>query len=271
MGISEQNNNLDELDFSAFKRKVKMFCGIDLEAYKRPQMERRIRANMDKCGARSFTDYFSSMQKNSQLMDEFIDRVTINVSEAFRNPEQFDVLRNKVLPELLSKFGNLTIWSAGCSCGAETYTLAILLDEISPKGRHSILGSDIDDRMLARSSKGIYYPHEMRAVTKERAQKYFDILPDGSYQVKSFLKKNITFKKHDMLTDRFPGRNALIVCRNVVIYFTDETKRILYTNFYNSLLPGGFLFVGGTERIANHDSIGFENKIPFFYRKPQGN
>lgn len=271
MERSEQQQNPSEQDFVSFKRKVKLFCGLDLEAYKRPQMERRIRANMDKCGAKTFIDYFSLMQKNSQLFDEFMDRVTINVSEVFRNPEQFDVLRNKVLPELVSKFGNLSIWSAGCSCGAETYTLAIILDEIAPKGRHTILGTDIDERMLERAAKGIYYPHEMKAVTRERIVKYFDLLPDGNYQVKSSLKKNISFKKHDMLRDRFPARNALVVCRNVVIYFTDETKNVLYSGFFGSLSSSGYLFVGGTERIANYDDIGFENKIPFFYRKPVGN
>ena len=271
MELSGQQTNPSEVDFVSFKRKIKLFCGLDLEAYKRPQMERRIRANMDKCGAKSFTDYFALMQKNNQLFDEFMDRVTINVSEVFRNPEQFDVLKNKVLPELVSKFGNLTIWSAGCSCGAEIYTLAILLDEVAPNRRHTILGTDIDERMLERAASGIYFPHEMKAVSKERISKYFDVHPDGNYQVKASLKKNISFKKHDMLRDPFPARNALVVCRNVVIYFTDETKKVLYSGFFDSLSSGGYLFVGGTERISNYDDIGFENKIPFFYRKPLGN
>lgn len=258
-----------EQDFSFFKRKVKLSYGIDLDAYKRQQMERRIKANIDKCGAQSFTQYLALMQKDRKLLDEFIDRVTINVTEAFRNPDQFNVLVNRVMPDLLDRFPNMNIWSAGCSCGAETYTLAIIMDELAPNGRHNIIGTDIDDRMLARAERGIYYPHEVKAVSQERLRKYFDQLPDGNYQVKPVLKKNTRFRKQDMLRDRFGSDYSLILCRNVVIYFTDETKDRLYRRFYDSLADGGYLFVGGTERISEYKDMGFESRIPFFYRKPE--
>jgi len=267
---SDSVNQLTELDFASFKRKVKLAYSLDLDAYKRPQMERRLRANMDRCGANTFQHYYTLMQKDESLRDEFLDRVTINVSELFRNPDQFETLRTRVLPELLEQKKDLSIWSAGCSYGAEPYTLAVLLDEAAPQGRHSILATDIDDKMLARAQKGIFQEAEMRGVTKTRLTKYFDSTDNG-YVAKDVLKKLIRFRKHNMLEDRFQIGFELMLCRNVVIYFTDETKAALYERFFASLKPGGYLFVGGTERIANYREIGFESNIPFFYRKPYRN
>lgn len=265
--MSLHQNAADELDFSAFKRKVKMLYGLDLEAYKRPQMERRLRANMDKCGASTFTEYLKLMQHDSSLENEFLDRVTINVSELFRNPEQFETLAKRVLPELLQNKPNLSIWSAGCSYGAEPYSLAMLLDEIAPKGRHTILATDIDDRMLARAQAGVFQEHEMRNVSQARLRKYFVPGPKG-YTASAALKKWLTFQKHNLLESRFKTGFDLVLCRNVVIYFTDETKTGLYRRFFESMSPGGYLFVGGTERINDAARIGFESRIPFFYRKP---
>lgn len=223
---------------------------------------------MEQCGARSFQHYYALMETDRELLEHFLDRVTINVSELFRNPEQFEVLRARVLPELLESRGELGIWSAGCSYGAEPYSLAILLAELSPDGRHSILGTDMDDKMLARARDGVFGKQDVRGVSKARLSKYFERTQEEGYKAKSLLKDMISFRRHNLLTDRFRTGFDLILCRNVVIYFTDEAKSVLYRRFYGSLRPGGHLFVGGTERIAHHNDIGFENTIPFFYRKP---
>ena len=264
----EREEILADLDYNMFKRKVKASYGLDLDAYKRPQMERRLRATMERCGATTFQKYFTLMQQSKPLLDEFLDRVTINVSEMFRNPEHFDVLRKHVLPALLERHDRLKVWSAGCSCGAEAYTVAVLLDELAPKGRHSILATDIDDRMLERARAGVYEEHEIRSVSATRLAKYFEE-NGGRWRVKDELKRMITFSKHDLLKDAFSTGFDLILCRNVVIYFTDEAKAVLYQKFYRSLAPGGYLFVGGTERVAGSAEIGYESTFPFFYRKPE--
>lgn len=261
---------LVDLDFEAFKRKVRLAYGIDLNAYKRQQMERRLRSNMTRCGAANFQQYYSAMQKDDSLRDDFMDRITINVSELFRNPEQFETLRTEVLPDLLARNRNISIWSAGCSYGAEPYTLAILLAELSPAGHHKIVATDIDDKMLARARAGVFQEHEIHNVSKARLLRYFDRQDDG-YAAKPVLKSMITFKKHNLLEDRFDAGFHLILCRNVVIYFTDETKSTLYERFFKSLQPGGCLFVGGTERISDYVRLGFANQRPFFYSKPQLN
>lgn len=264
---TDSSSGLAELDYSAFKRKVKLAYGLDLEAYKRTQMERRLRATMERCGANTFQQYFGMIQDSKALLDEFLDRVTINVSELFRNPEHFEVLRRTVLPELLRRTPDLRVWSAGCSCGAEAYTLAILLEETGQSGKHSILATDIDDRMLARAREGLYQEHEVRNISGPRLAKYFERTQSG-WKAGDGLKALISFQKHDMLKDAFRFGFDLIVCRNVVIYFTDEAKSALYQRFYRSLKPSGYLFVGGTERIAGCSEIGYENPFPFFYKKP---
>ena len=265
-----QQDMMSDMDFTIFKRKVKATYGLDLEAYKRPQMERRLRANMEKCGAATFQQYYTLMQRSRPLADDFLDRVTINVSELFRNPDQFEILRTRILPELLRERAALTVWSAGCSYGAEAYTLSVLLQEAAPGERHSILATDIDDRMLARAKAGVFQEQEVRNVSRAHLMRYFDKAPDA-YAAKEQLKAPISFQKHNLLESRFKTGFELIVCRNVVIYFTDETKSALYRRFYDSLRPGGYLFVGGTERISDSNEIGFECKIPFFYKKPHKN
>lgn len=265
---THESGALADLDFNSFKRKVKASWGLDLDAYKRAQMERRLRATMESCGARSFQHYYSLLKTSKSLLDEFLDRVTINVSEFFRNPEHFEVLRLRVLPKLLERSAGLRVWSAGCSCGAEAYTVAILLHELAPGGGHRVLATDIDDRMLARARQGVYQDHELRSATGARLSKYFDRTSDG-YRVTDEPRRLVRFKKHDLLREPFEAGFDLVLCRNVVIYFTDEAKAGLYGRFYQSLRPGGFLFVGGTERVAGFSDIGYESSYPFFYRKPE--
>ncbi len=265
--MQQSQKAFDNLDFELFKRKVKTAYGIDLSAYKRQQMERRLRSSMQAHNVSTFQQYYSVLQSDRVSLDRFLDRITINVSELFRNPDLFEVLRTAVLPDLLQHSRDLSVWSAGCSCGAEAYTIAIILDELAPGGRHRILATDIDDKMLARCSEGVYQDHEMRNVSRARMLKYFDKHPQG-HIARSVVRQHIVCKKHNLLEDRFEHGYDLILCRNVVIYFTEEAKAGLYRRFYQALRPGGFLFMGGTERISRHADIGFENHLPFFYRRP---
>jgi len=259
---------MSEADFAIFKRRVRESFNIDLDAYKRPQMERRLRGNMEKCGATTFTEYYRMMSRNSSLAEEFLDRVTINVSELFRNPDLFETLRTRVLPEVTAKRSRVSIWSAGCSYGAEPYSVATLVDEAGLAGRCRLLATDIDDKMLENARKGVFSRQDMRNVTPARIARYFSA--DGlDYQAKPTLRSLIEFRKHDLLRDPFGVGNDLILCRNVVIYFTPEAKDVLYRKFFDALRPGGYLFVGGTERISDSKSIGFESACPFFYQKPE--
>ncbi|GFR36126.1 hypothetical protein TCEA9_19380 [Thermobrachium celere] len=179
-------------------------------------------------------------------------------------------MKKKIKEHLNPEKNTLKIWSAACSIGAEPYTLAIILDKITPNKKHNILATDIDQTVLEQAKQGIYNKNEVKNVDDDLLKKYFIQVQD-KYQIIDEIKKRVIFKKHDLIMDSYETGFDLIVCRNVVIYFTQETKNEIYRKFYTSLKPGGLLFVGATESIYNYRELGFEKASTFIYRKPGGN
>ena len=260
---------MDDKDWEIFKKKLNVKTGIDLQLYKEPQMRRRIGNLVQRSEFKTFTDYFDNVVKNKDTFAEFIEYLTINVSEFFRNPDTFDIVEKDVIPYLLKRSPKMSIWSAGCSIGAEPYTLSIIMKELTPNTRHRILASDLDIDILAKARAGVYTEAEIKAMRADRKTKYFTKTADGRFAVKPEIKSAVEFKRHNLLKDPFETGFDLILCRNVVIYFTDEAKDQLYANFFKSLKPGGILFVGATEAILNYRKLGYVSYKPFFYQKPE--
>lgn len=260
---------MDAKDWDLFKQKLKTKTGIDLDLYKEPQMKRRIGNLVSRGGYDSYATYFDYVSMDKERFASFIEYLTINVSEFFRTPNHFSKLEDDIIPYLLSKSPKLNIWSAGCSIGAEPYSLAMIFKEKTPHTKQRILASDLDIEILAKAKKGVYNMNELKAVPKERLDKYFDKLADGTFAVKAEIKSYVEFKRHNLLKDSFEKGFDLILCRNVVIYFTEEAKDKLYTNFFQSLKPGGILFVGATEAILNSRQLGYKTYQPFFYQRPE--
>ena len=253
-------------DYLGFIHNINKSTGIDLSQYKEAQMKRRLTTLRVKNGFNSFADFFTAMMKDKALFYEFLDRMTINVSEFWRNPNRWEVLRDVILPELQQGSRRLKVWSAACSTGEEPYTLAMILADKEILGQTGILATDIDDGALAKAKQGIYLERSLKDVPKDVAQRYFT--PEGHvYKVSESLKKNIDFRKQNLLLDKFDDGFDLIICRNVMIYFTEEAKSKLYQKFSNSLRPGGYLFVGSTEQIFTPSQYNFESTETFFYRK----
>lgn len=261
-------DNMDERDWSTFKQKLNAKAGIDLDLYKEAQMKRRINNLVMRKGFKGFTEYFDFVVKDKDEFASFIEYLTINVSEFFRTPEKFSELETTIIPELLKRSSKLNIWSAGCSIGAEPYSLAMILAEKTPGARHRILASDLDVDILEKAKEGIYTENELKAISLGRKQKYFTKNENNKYVVSPDIKAKIEFRRHNLLKDPFESNFDLILCRNVVIYFTEEAKDKLYRNFFQALKPGGILFVGGTEAVLNYRDMGYENHRPFFYRRP---
>ncbi|MEG6584305.1 CheR family methyltransferase [Dendrosporobacter sp. 1207_IL3150] len=257
----------DEKDWEIFKQKFNAKSGINLNDYKPTQMQRRITNLMTRHGVKNYAGFFELIDRSPQLYKDFVDYLTINVTEFFRTPEKFVELEKKVLPELLAKSPKLNIWSAGCSIGAEPYSLAIILNELTPSVKHRILASDLDIEILAKAKQGVYTANEFKNIPQNREQKYFKQV-QTNYVISEDIKSRVEFKRHNLLMDKFETGFDLILCRNVVIYFTEEAKDNLYRRFFAALKPGGVLFVGGTEAILNFRDIGFQSYVPFFYRKP---
>lgn len=256
-------------EYAYFIGQVRSHTGIDLSQYKQGQMERRIRSMAERVKVATLLDYWKLLSRDEKALADFLDRVTINVSELFRNPEKFEELRQYVLPELLRSRAGLNIWSAGCSYGAEAYSLRILLAQLSASLTHRILASDIDIRILARAREGLFTPEDMRNVPEALQRKYFTRDGEG-FRVMAAIRQGVEFQRQDLLKDRFPTGMDLILCRNVVIYFTEAAKATLFERFYQALRPGGYLLVGNTERIHGARDIGFTAPRAFFYQRPEG-
>lgn len=253
--------------YELFLEHLRKYLDLDLTGYKRPQMERRINTLMRTLNIGGYEQFIEILGGDKALFARFVNHVTINVSEFFRNPIQWQILEDQHLPMLLAQNPNLKIWSAGCSTGEECYTMAMILAEKAPRGQHAIFATDVDNQVLAKAQAGIYTAKIASGIPRGLLQKYFTMSGDG-YQAKQELKKIITFKHHNLLRDPFPEQMDLIICRNVVIYFTEETKSILYYKFFRALRSKGILFTGSTEQIIQSREIGFESGGVFFYQRP---
>lgn len=253
-------------EYLDFIKQIKKLTGIDLSLYKEAQMKRRLISLYEKKGYQSFSGYYKAIEKESKLLNEFLDRMTINVSEFYRNAKRWEVLEKKILPRLLNSSRKLKIWSAACSTGEEPYTIAMVLSNLVPLSQIEVLATDIDENVLARAKLGIYPGRSLGEVPAHMKTKYFS--EDGDfYKVANEIKRTVTFKKHNLLADRFDSKFDLIVCRNVLIYFTEEAKNTLYNKFSDSLKEGGVFFVGSTEQIFNPSAYHFDTEDTFFYKK----
>lgn len=253
-------------DYEQFINQVKMKTGIDLALYKEAQMKRRLTSLYEKKGYSSFQEYFQALSRDQQLLNEFLDRITINVSEFYRNYKRWEVLEKKILPKILQRNKKPKIWSAACSTGEEPYTLAMILSMFMPLSDIRIVATDIDENVIARAKLGIYSERSLQEVPTEMKKKYFT-QEGGLYKISDQIKQTVTFKKQNLLADSYGGPYDLIVCRNVLIYFTEEAKDILYNKFSQALNPQGIFFVGSTEQIFNAGKYGFEVEDTFFYKK----
>lgn len=255
-------------DFPAFCEGLRRLCGLDLSQYKRGQMERRVRTFVERRegGADGLVPYLAVLRRDRSELDRFLDRVTINVSQLWRNPEQWLTLARHVLPELADA-GRIRAWSAGCSYGAEAYTLAATCLDVAPGARVDILGTDIDARMVERARAGRFGADDARTAPGATLQRFFTRDGDG-WQAGPELQRLVRFETGDLLRDK-PRRDAydLVLCRNVVIYFTEEVRDALHGRLAGALRPGGHLLVGSTERVSDAEAIGLEPVHPFLYRK----
>ena len=256
-----------EFDYEYLKQQIFSLTTIDLNAYKERQMKRRIDTLIDKHGIKGYDKYVQALKNDKALFEEFVNYITINVSEFYRNPEQWKIMDEQIFPELIRKFGkNLKIWSAACSTGDEPYSLVMALSRHLPLANIRIYATDLDKQILEKAKVGLYAEKSLAGVPKDLKAKYFTKV-GSSYRISDEIKKRVTFKQHNLIKDRYEMGYHLIVCRNVLIYFTEEAKDEVFTKYFKSLAPGGILFIGSTEQIMNYKEIGYDRKSSFFYVK----
>ncbi len=255
-------------EYKEFKRKILELTGVDLDAYKY-QIHRRVHMLMQRWKVKDYNEYFNMIKSDGKKLREFMDYLTINVSEFFRNPQRFEELEKKIIPMLLKDKPKreLKAWSAGCATGEEPYTLAIIFSDLNIPETPPILATDIDKTALSIAQKGVYSSKQLVNVSAERLKKYFTPIGKDLYQIKPEVKRRVQFKRQDLIKDKFDSGFDLILCRNVVIYFKPETKEVLYKKFVEALRIGGILMVGSTEQIFNYRKLGLKSAGAFFYQR----
>lgn len=253
--------------YEVFKTDINRLTNIDLNYYKEKQMKRRISSLLARNNYKDFDDYFIGLKSDKNLLEQFINYLTINVSEFYRNPSQWDVLQRDIIPLIREKNkGSLKIWSSACSTGEEPYSLVMMLSNFFPLSNIKVLATDIDDEAMNKARLGLYNEKSLENLPKGFKEKYFNKI-QNSYQISDEIKKCVEYKKMDLLKDRFPTNIDLITCRNVMIYFTEEAKELLYSKFHNSLNDNGILFVGSTEQIIMPEKQNLKPVRTFFYKK----
>ena len=254
-------------DYEYFIKEVEKLTQIDLSAYKQNQMKRRNDALITKHKIDGYESYIRTLKTDKDKFEEFVDYITINVSEFYRNPEQWKYLKEKVFPGLIKDFGQtLKIWSAACSTGDEPYSLVMALSDFVPLNRIQIMATDINWQVIEKAKIGLYSEKSIASVPEDKKKKFFT--QNGKfYQISDEVKKCVTFKEHNLLKDPYPKDMHLIVCRNVLIYFTEEAKDEVFQKYYNSLANNGVLFIGSTEQILRYKEMGYKRMDSFFYQK----
>lgn len=255
-----------DYDFEWFKERIYELTTINLNKYKEQQMKRRINTYVYRRLKLDFKQFYEIIANDKHQLDNFVEYLTINVSEFFRNPEQWELLRSELMPELLRNKGRVRIWSSACSSGEEPYSLAMIMDELVPNGNYEIIASDIDKNILERANNAIYRLPSIDAIPKQY-QKWFTYVGDERYYIDEKIKSKVQFKRLDLLQDTYPSDVDLVVCRNVLIYLVEEAKDEIYAKFSHCMTKDGLLFVGSSEQIVNCKNFDLMPIKTYFYKK----
>lgn len=255
-------------DYSYFKREILSLTGIELDCYEEKQMKRRIDNLIVRHRIEGYDKYVFALKTDTKLLEEFVNYITINVSEFYRDYGQWQVMEQRAIPELIARFGrDLKVWSAACSTGDEPYSLVMALSRHIPLNRIKVYATDLDKQVIAKAKVGLYPEKSILSVPLDLKKRYFSQV-GSSFKISDEIKARVEFREHNLLKDAYPVGFHLIVCRNVLIYFTEKAKDEVFRKYFASLAHGGILFIGSAEQIINHKEIGFFRKNAFYYQKP---
>ncbi|MGL4739270.1 MAG: CheR family methyltransferase [Sarcina sp.] len=238
--------------------------GIDLSAYKQQQLVRRIESLVNRSKAKNIEEYKNLLANDSEEKVKFLDFITINVTEFFRNQNLFDELEIILKGEIFKGDKRIKVWSAACSLGCEPYSIVMMFLENGYKN-FKVIATDIDENILLKAKDAIYNHNEVKNMNPKYL-KYFRI-ENKKYYLSNEVKGKVIFKKADLILDNYEDNFDLILCRNVVIYFNSNIKEKIYKKFSTALNKDGILFVGATESIYNPDAFSLRKSSTFIYRK----
>lgn len=261
---------LTDQEFHELVAFIQSNFGIDLSK-KRLLIEARMYSVLCEKKMENFTEYFNLIRRDSNELNTMLNKLTTNHTYFMREPSHFDYLKNVILPqqEKTNKTHNLRIWSAGCSTGEEAYTAVMTMKDYF--GRNSgwdyrMLATDISMHVLESAQAGVYSAESLKNLPASWENLYFSKSGE-TYLLSDEVKREVIFKRLNLMEDfHFQNQFDLIFCRNVMIYFRQETKNELVRKFYNVLKPGGYLFIGHSETIQR-DAADFKYIEPSIYQK----
>ena len=260
------------LDFEQFRIFLEKACGILLGSNKQYLVSSRLNKLMEQQGIKTLGELVQKMQAQPRggLREQVVDAMTTNETLWFRDTYPFEVLKSRVLPEMIKASPNqrLRIWSAACSSGQEPYSLSMSIDEFEKtnlgllKSGVQIVATDLSGSMLTACKGGEYDSLAMgRGLSQDRLQRYFDPKGPGRWAVKAPIKSRVEFRALNLLDSYASlGKFDIVFCRNVLIYFSAEVKKDILTRIHATLKPGGYLFLGASEAL---------NGLPDLYQMVQ--
>ncbi len=267
---------LSEKDFKAFSDFIYSEYGIKMPPVKRVMLQGRLLKRIRQLNMKSYTEYkeyFFSKDGQAKEIYNFLNVVTTNKTDFFREPVHFDFLRNEVLPQHNGN-GFFKVWSAGCSSGEEPYTISIVLNEYKRETssfNFSIHGSDISNKVLTTAAKGVYTENKIGIIPLELKKRYFLKSKDRdnpTVRVKPDLQRNIALKHVNLMDSHYDMNETfdVIFCRNVLIYFDRATQENVIRKLCNYLKPGGIFFIGHSESLSGMN-VPLEHIRPTIFRK----
>jgi chemotaxis protein methyltransferase CheR len=238
---------------------VDKFYGYDFTNYARASIQRRINRFIDDAGFAGAADLRQRLSNDRKVFDFFLQRITVNVTEMFRDPQFYSLIRQQVLPALAS-YPSIKVWHAGCSSGEEVFSMAILLFEAGLLKRSKIHATDLNSKNIEKAKKAILplevmkedVANYMQAGGEKDFASYYTARYDNAI-IRKDLRENITFSQHNLVTDQVFNEFQLILCRNVMIYFNRELQNRVIHLFDNSLSTFGFLGLGIKESLLFSD------------------
>lgn len=277
---SNLSKDLTPQEFERFRDYIHQHSGIYLEDQKLDSLRISLITRATRFSLATLADYHDLLANDENEFKELMNLVTINETSFFRFPQQFDAMRTTVIPNILeskpSISRNFRVWSAGCSTGEEPYTIGMTLLDSGIEGlgyRMEVLGTDVSTNALNRAKEGVYPARALLSVPNSVSSRFFEPTSRG-HQVVDKVRKLITFQYQNLIKEPYPaallGNWDIIFCRNVTIYFKLESTRRVVDNFYRSLNPGGYLFIGHSETLTSISDKFEPMEIGgvFLYRKP---
>jgi two-component system CheB/CheR fusion protein len=231
--------------------------GVDFTGYKRASLVRRVAKRCAELGIDSFATYLDYLQVHADEFPILFEKILINVTEFFRDPEAWEYLRENTIPRIVAKSGAIRVWSTGTASGEEAYSIAMLLcDTLGPEQflrRVKIYATDIDEEALNKARSG-FFAKDIESLDDATRSKYFE-LQGSRYVFRASLRRALIFGRHDLMQDAPISRLDLLICRNTLMYFIAETQSRILTRFHYALNDDGYLFLGRAEMLLTHSAL----------------